>query len=383
MIIFRYLSREVLHTLIAISAILLLIFLSNLFVRYLGYAADGSIPMGLVLKIVAIQIPYLLSLLLPLGFFIAILLAYGRLYADSEMTVLFACGMSRGRLIQITMVMALILALIVAVMMFWMVPRLLTYRNHLIAQAHEDVETQLLFPGSFQQMNRGAQVVYVESLNGKRNRARNVFVAMRSQEVPASDMNVLTQKQSEWEVISAQSARRQIDPKQHAQYIVLNDGYRYVGTPGDMDYSITQFATFGLRVNRKVATPSQHEKSLPTGKLLADYQHNDRYAAEIQWRIAMPVATFVLALLGVALSRIDPRKGKYAQLLPSAAVAIIYANLLFVARNWIHTGHVSPFWGIWWVHLSFFMIAVALLHGRHYYARLYCFWKQFTKRNNT
>jgi lipopolysaccharide export system permease protein len=376
-IIFRYLSKEVLHTLVAITAILLLVFLSNLFVRYLGYAAKGNIPVGLVLKLVAIQIPYLLGLLLPLGFFIAVLLAYGRLYVDSEMTVLLACGMSRLRLINMTVALAAILSSLIAGMTFWMIPHLLTYRNNLMAQAREDAATQVLFPGTFQQLNDGAQVVYVESLDDKRNHARNLFLVSGSDETT----HEITQRNSDMKpgltsgptLISAARAYRLTEPEKHAQYAVLEDGYRYVGLPGRLDYSITQFATLGFRLNQRVIEPSDREENLPTSQLWKDYGKSPKYGAEIQWRIAMPVAAIVLAFLGVALSKINPRKGKYAQLLPATAVAIIYANLLFVARNAIRSENISAEWGMWYVHLVFLTLAIVLLKRERiyrYYRRL-------------
>lgn len=363
MIIFRYLSKEVLHTLTAISAILLLVFLSNLFVRYLSYAANSGIPLSVVMKLVLIQVPYLLGLLLPLGFFIALLLAYGRLYADSEMTVLFACGMGKAQLVRMSVCMAGILSVIVALMTFWMIPHLLTYRNNLMAQATEDAGAQILFPGNFQQLNNGKEVIYVESLDNTHQHALNVFLALH-QSSDTSSTGLMSTNGAEWTIASAQRAYRQTDPKNHTQYAILKDGYRYVGTPGHRNYSITKFDTFAYRLNQRTAAPSQKEENLPTSKLWYQYHERRRYAAEIQWRLAMPIATLVLAFLGVAMSKIDPRKGKYTQLLPATGIAIVYANLLFVARNTIRSGSMPPFWGIAWVHLVFLAIAILLLWQR-------------------
>ena len=363
MIIFRYLSKEVLHTLMAISAILLLVFLSNLFVRYLSYAANSGIPLSLVIKLVLIQVPYLLGLLLPLGFFIALLLAYGRLYADSEMTVLFACGMSKAKLVRMTVLMACVLSLIVGLMTFWMIPHLLAYRNNLMAQATEDAGAQILFPGNFQQLNGGKQVVYVESLDSTHQHALNIFLALHDDN-KAAQTDLVGTKQSEWTIASAKRAYRQTNPKEHTQYAILKDGYRYVGTPGEVNYSITKFDTFAYRLNQKIAAPSQKEENLPTSTLWHQYHQKRGYAAEIQWRLAMPIATLVLAFLGVAMSKIDPRKGKYTQLLPATAIAIVYANLLFFERSGIRSGHISPFWGIAWVHIVFLAIGILLLWQR-------------------
>ncbi|HVT63317.1 MAG TPA: LptF/LptG family permease, partial [Legionellaceae bacterium] len=116
MILFRYLAKEVGLTLIALTSILVLIFMSNQVVIYLNRAASGVIPGMLVMQLMVLELPNLLSLLLPLGFYFALLLAYGRLYADSEMVVLQACGYSSGHLLKHSFILAFIVAIITALM---------------------------------------------------------------------------------------------------------------------------------------------------------------------------------------------------------------------------------------------------------------------------
>jgi lipopolysaccharide export system permease protein len=64
--------------------------------------------------IMGFRLPGFLQLILPLGLFLGILLAYGRLYLESEMTVLSATGMSQQRLLGMTMAPAALVALLVA-----------------------------------------------------------------------------------------------------------------------------------------------------------------------------------------------------------------------------------------------------------------------------
>ena len=114
MIVFRYLSREVLLTLSAVSAVLLVIIMSGRFVKYLAQAASGALDPGSLFLIMGFRLPGFLQLILPLGLFLGILLAYGRLYLESEMTVLSATGMSQQRLLGMTMAPAALVALLVA-----------------------------------------------------------------------------------------------------------------------------------------------------------------------------------------------------------------------------------------------------------------------------
>ena len=107
LIIFRYLSRDLLITSLAVSAILLTIFLSGKFSDYLDDAAQGKLAVDVLFTIIAYRMPNLLELILPLGFYLAILLAYGRMYIESEMVVLSATGMSQWQLVRITLVPAM------------------------------------------------------------------------------------------------------------------------------------------------------------------------------------------------------------------------------------------------------------------------------------
>ena len=146
MIISRYLLKEVLSSLLAVTIILLLIFLSNQLVRYLSYAASGKIAADLVIRLMGFEIPYLLALLLPLGLYLGIILAYGRLYTDSEMSVMQACGIGQQRLLGINFLLALVVAAFVLVLMLFVNPTIAAEKNKGIA---ENTILDTLRPGAF------------------------------------------------------------------------------------------------------------------------------------------------------------------------------------------------------------------------------------------
>jgi len=86
LLIFRYLTTEVLKSQVAVFLTLMTIFVSQKFVVILGDASEGGLPAKLVLSMIALKLPQLASLILPLSIFLGIILAYSRIYADSEMT---------------------------------------------------------------------------------------------------------------------------------------------------------------------------------------------------------------------------------------------------------------------------------------------------------
>src|SRR5690606_35019572 len=146
----------------AVSSILLLITMSSRFARYLAEATTGKISVEILFSLIGYRLPGFLELILPLGFFIAILLAYGRLYIDSEMVVFSACGMSQRQLIQITLVSALLVATIVAYFSLWLSPRGARRTELWLEEQRHRSEFDSLQNGRFQTLGKGQAMTYVE-----------------------------------------------------------------------------------------------------------------------------------------------------------------------------------------------------------------------------
>jgi len=98
-------------------------------------------------------------------------------------------------------------------------------------------------------------------------------------------------------------------------------------------------------------------------KLLQDYQ-NPRKAAELQWRISIPISAFILAMIAALISGIKPRQSRYFMLLPASILYIIYVNLLFSARHWLEQGDLPIYIGMWWVHVVFAVLFFILYISR-------------------
>jgi len=89
------------------------------------------------------------------------------------------------------------------------------------------------------------------------------------------------------------------------------------------------------------------------------------HIAEMHWRIGVPLATIILAILAVPLSRTQPRAGRYGRLAIGLLVFIIYLNMLSAAKAWIEQGAVSPMVGLWWVHGAMLLLALILLAAQN------------------
>jgi len=358
-IISRYLTREVVNALLAVTIVLLLAFLCQQVVRYLNYAAIGKIPTNVMLTLVSFEVPYLLAILLPLGLYLGIILAYGRLYADSEMAVLQMYGYNNQRILRLTVWIALMIAAIVLVLMLWVNPWISAKRQQLMNSDEATVHlVETMMPGRFQVSPDGNHVMFVEKLSRDRQRAQNVFLAQKKK-------NQDEEGQAAWSLVLADQGYQSEDKTSQSPLFVMMDGYRYEGKPGENDYKITQFKRYTIRIPQNdIHSTHQESETLPISQLWKNYA-NPRNAGEFQWRFSIALSAFFLALLAVPLSRLKPRQSRYTILLPAILFYIIYIELLFIARHWVDQGAISIKIGMWWVHtILLCFIIVTMLFKR-------------------
>jgi lipopolysaccharide export system permease protein len=351
-IIIRYLAKEVFLTLIALTGILMLIFLSNQFVQYLNRAASGHIPGMVIMKLMMLEIPNLMGLLLPLGFYMSILLAYGRLYAENEMTVLRASGYGPNRLLTHSLLMATVVTLLVGVVMLWASPYISAERARVLRASGVKTLIQTIMPGRFHEINSGNQVFYVESMSRDHSKAEHVFLAKRSS---------LEDKKMQWDILWADKAFSEQDPLTGEEYVVLQNGKEYQGVPGQANYQVSEFAQYKSRLPHPTVKISDDLRTAKTASLWPLNNSNRAKAAELQWRFSIPIMVLTLTLVAVPLSRVNSRTGKFAKLLPAVVIYILYANFMFLARDATISGKIPLWIGMWWIHLLVMSLGLFLL----------------------
>jgi len=353
LIVFRYLSREVLVTLSAVSAVLLVIIMSGRFIKYLAQAAQGVLDPGVLFLIMGFRMPGFLQLILPLGLFLGFLLAYGRLYLDSEMTVLAATGMSPQRLMVYSLAPALVVALLVAWLSMSLTPQGVTQVARIFNEQDALTEFDTLVPGRFQAMKGGSRVTYTQELSEGRAALEGVFISEKRFSREGDKERGIT-------VLVAERGRQEIQAD-GSRYLILENGYRYDGNPGQADYRSIQYDTYGVLLPKpSVNAEISEREALPTGELFGS--DNPRYQAELQWRISIPLLVFVVTLLAVPLSRVNPRQGRFLKLLPAILLYMAYLALLIAARGALDKGRIPQALGLWWVHGVFIMIGLGLLY---------------------
>jgi len=351
-IIFKYLFKEIYSTLLMTALVLLLVLIANQFIHYLDNAASGTITFTAVLEIMSLQVPLLLGYILPLGLFLGILLAFGRLCVDHEMTVMSACGISRIQFLNIIIVVTVLLMLVISWLMLWEEPIVQRYRVRILTEAMASATIAKLIPGRFQSFANGRWTFYAKDLDKSADSMQDVFLASQQTKISGK---------TQWDIVTASKAYEKYFPKQGARFLVFDQGYRSIGVPGQNDYQLIQFSQYGIRLNQ---TPQKFNNAVEywsTSKLLRHLSDNKDAAAEFHWRLAMPVSAFILALIALSLSYVHPRSGRFAKFFPAILIYIAYANLLFVGRDWIQEGKVNVYLGLWWVHGVVLVLALVLL----------------------
>ncbi|MFA1030282.1 putative lipopolysaccharide ABC-type transport system [Pseudomonas syringae pv. helianthi] len=353
MIVFRYLSREVLLTLSAVSAVLLVFIMSGRFIKYLAQAASGALDPGVLFMIMGFRLPGFLQVILPLGLFLGILMAYGRLYLESEMTVLAATGMSQQRLLAITMGPATLVGLLVAWLSFSLAPQGATQFSLLINQQDAMTEFDTLVPGRFQALRDGTRITYTKELSEDRSQLAGVFISEKRMSSDKSKDNGIT-------VLVAEKGHQEVRPN-GSRFLILENGYRYDGNPGAADYRVIKYDTYGAMLPKpEISEEITDREAIPTSELFGS--NAPRSVAELQWRISLPLSVFIVTLMAIPLSRVNPCQGRYLKLLPAILLYMSYLAILISVRSSLEKGKLPLSLGMWWVHAIYLAIGLVLFY---------------------
>lgn len=361
MIILRYLSRELLQTTLAVTLVLMVVIMSGRFVKYLAEAAAGKFDPTVLFAIMYYRLPGFLELIVPLGFMVAILMAYGRMYAEQEMTVLSSCGLSHKRLLAYTFVPAVVVAIIVGLCSLWLTPLGLQKAEQIIEQQKNRNELELIKPGRFQISRSGNLVSYVEGQSKQEAEdlgVQNTVEAKQLDSVFVATMGVA--ENDDLITVRAESAERIEHPEYQQRYLQLNNGTRYQGRPGQPSFRVTEFESFAqhLQESDTVVLSSKKVNLRPTAELIGLQQPEAQ--AALQWRISTPILILIITMLGVTMSYTTPRRGRYVMLFPAILLYLIYLVILNAVRGAIEEQTVSAALGLWSVHAAFFILAVSL-----------------------
>lgn len=339
-IIDRYILREVMQSFLAILSVLLLIFISNNFIKILQQAVSGSISNDVLFQLVGLKAIDVLGTVIPPAFFFAVLYAIGRMYRDSEMTALASCGFGFRRILRSVTYATLPVSLLVAVLAMSIIPWALDVSEQIYKRQEKEAEMDNAIAGRFNEFKNGKVLFFAEEMSEDKSKLKNVFIQNRLH--------------GELGLVTAATGYQRIDKETGDRFMVLQGSYRYVGEPGQTEYSVGEMEEFGMMITKpetEAFVPPSKAKT--TSFLLGSKIKADR--SELQYRFLLPLSVFVFSIAGVILSRSLPREGTQGRMVLSILFYTLFLNLQALSDTWMRKG-MTPMWlGRWWV------LVVALL----------------------
>ncbi len=350
MILTRYLMREIFKPTILIITVLVFVFGCYIATRYLEDAVHGMLPGTTVLSLILLRILIALEVLLPSTLYLSVVIAFGRLYRDSEMAAMSACGISTARVLRSVFAASLIVGLIVGCFSLYIRPWAWGRFFALKAQAKAAFDLTRMKGGTFYEIEGGRRVIFADKVDTQTQRASRVFIQ--------------TEHEDGLQVIYAQKASQARDAATGKISLVFRDGFLYDFLDSRKEARILHFKDSVLQLRQREAVlPEYKVKAAATGQLA----HSERpeEIAEFQWRFINPVSCILLGLLAVPLSRSSPRESKYTKMPFAIAVFAVYSHLSAITKKWVAQGAIGTLPGVWSVQLLLAGLLLVVLWRPH------------------
>jgi lipopolysaccharide export system permease protein len=349
MIFQRAFRRELISSAGATFTVLFTIILTWTLITILGKAAGGKVASSDVLALIAFAALNYLPTILILTSFISVLMVVTRTYKDSEMVVWFASGLSLTRFVKPVLVFGTPIILLTGVLAFYATPWAKQKSSEYVDRFTKREDLQKVAPGQFRESSSSNRIFFVEAVSGQSSVVQNVFVNSIDERGTAVIVA------SEGEVTQTENGDR---------YLVLKNGRRYQGTPGQADFQTMEFERYHVRVAQQAQDigQSQDVNATPTMELLQTPTNQAR--AEILWRVSLPITCLVLMLLAIPLGFVNPRAGSSTNLIIALLIFFTYNNSVKVIEASVKQGKFA-FGMAWWpLHLAAVLAVLVLFAWR-------------------
>lgn len=339
----RSLTREFSAIGGAVIGVLVAITVVQQLVLLLRRATQGVVEPEAVVALLGFSLLGYLPVLLALALFIGVLLTLTRSYRDSEMPIWFSSGLSIVAWVRPVLKFGIPIVLLTALLSFFLTPWALSESAEYLRILKSKDDIARLSPGSFIESPGSNQVFFIDKTSDKESELNTIFAQYVQGERTG--------------VVVAEKGYQEITPKGE-KFLVLERGRRYEGTPGALDFRIVDFERQKIRIEaREAKAEDPNSRRLSTWALIANPTAEGM--AELHWRIALPVAALILALMAIPLSFVNPRSGASWNLILAMLTFFLYYNLLKIFEAWTSQGQIPVWLGLWPVHIG--MIATLLV----------------------
>ncbi|MDA0237305.1 MAG: LPS export ABC transporter permease LptF [Proteobacteria bacterium] len=344
-IFYRSIVKEYLVTWAVIFVGLLLIVFATQLVRYLGYAADGSIPSRSVLLLLSLGSIKNLPILCSLSIVLSVTLSLSRWYRDSEMVIWVSSGKSIASWVLPTLVFVTPIAILIAALSLYIAPwakqRLDAERRAL--EVNDDIST--LSSGVFHELNRGSTVFFADGLDSSGQTLSDIFIFDRN-----SDEVSVTTASRGW----------QEESKKGGNYLLVQDGYQYTEFNKSQEFQVTQFAKYGLRMDKVPSKETYVQLSGRSTMSLIEEASPHSYS-ELTARISLPFSAILLALISIPISFVNNRGGRSYSVAVGVLLFLFYKNVLGIVQTQVYQSSWSVWMGVILPHLVVLTVFILLL----------------------
>jgi lipopolysaccharide export system permease protein len=286
----RYITRQIVIVMLAVTLGLTLAIWLSQSLRFLDIIVNRGLPAGLALYFLALMVPSLLTIVLPLALFVAVLFVYFRLISDSELVVARGAGASNLALARPALVVAGITALICLFLTAYGMPAALQSFASLQRAIRDDYSQILIEPGVFSEATDGVMV----------------FARERSRDGGLEGVIVHDVREAGVKVTYTAAAGAFVGTAAGPR-IVLEDGTYQEAGADSRDVSVLYFERVVVEL-AELAESSRPGEVKPQQQFLGELMHGEHESPEMQQRmraeghqrIVMPIYAFVFALLALA-----------------------------------------------------------------------------------
>ncbi len=347
MIIDRHISLEIMRPFTMGLGLLVLVFIGFSAARQLSAAAAGQLEMLTAFKLIGLNTLVTLEILMPSAFFFSVLAAIGRLYRDSEMSALYAAGVSRGRILESVLKLALVVAMVTGVISVLGRPWAFRTSYELESKAAAKFDLKKMATGEFVNMSGSDYIFIADDLDLERGRHKGVFLQKTYEDADRA------------EIIVARAAELPVLNPGHAMQAEFFNGYNYLlDLKNEQDVTV-RFKHLIVRLDNQEAQEQYRRKAETTLNLAQSDQPRD--IAEFQWRVTTPVATVLLALMAVPLARSRPRVSRMRNVLIAVGIYIGLFSMTSVVRTGIEQGRLGEFPGLWGAYVLEIILLLVLV----------------------
>ena len=328
-ILSKSLNMEVFRSSIGVLLIFFLLVVGSRIVGYFEQAAEGNIDPGIILSVITLRFPDFITLLIPLSFFLGLLITIGRLNSEGEIHGYFSAGLSKFNLIKFLLPQAFIYFFITLVLSLYIAP----YTKNL--------SKDLLVIDSFEEQIDAIQSDEIVSLDD-----RGFLYVQTADEGLIKGVKLFqVDEDSSFIVISDELLTTE---KDKTIELNLKNGSFYGGLFSESSKIISNFNNFNFEIDKNMS----QSNDLSLTKLFDYSSASDQ--ATFQWNISIPITILILLLYGIYISSSKPREGKFSFMLPGMLIYVSYLSLLILGREFISDNPGSIF-NLWFIHGLFIL----------------------------